>query len=143
MSRLENTGALCIISDSHDTDDEFNLYNCFEDVQSDGTSDDFSFIKHKVVEFRGYLNKIRSERPLAVANSNENTSQSLALRCTSTDNNDNDSAKFEKTLQESDESRPEGTLEDNQEIYESKAEESKEKHQNKLNSTFINCVLRI
>ena len=125
MSRSENTGALCIISDS---DDKFNLYNCFEDVQSDGTSDDFSFIKHKVVEFRGYLNKIRSERPLAVANSNENSSQSLALGCTSTDNNDDDTEKFEKTLQESDESTAEGTLEDNQEeIHESKAEESKEK----------------
>ena len=115
MSRLENTGALCIISDSHDTDDEFNLYNCFEDVQSDGTSDDFSFIKHKVVEFRGYLNKIRSERPLAVVKCNENTSKSLALGCTSTDNNDDGSEKFEKTLQKSDESTAEGTLEDNQE----------------------------
>jgi hypothetical protein len=58
MSRSKNTGALCIISDSDDTDDEFNLYNCFQDVESDGAGDDFSFIQHKVVEFRGYINKI-------------------------------------------------------------------------------------
>ena len=73
MSRSENTGALCIISDSDDTDDEFNLYNCFQDVESDGAGDDFSVIQNKVVEFRGYIDKIRSERPLAVSNSNENT----------------------------------------------------------------------
>ena len=128
MSRSENTGALCIISDSDDTDDEFNLYNCFQDVESDGAGDDLSFIQHKVVEFQRYINKIRSERPLAVANSNENSSQSLALGCSSTDNNDDDGENLEKTLQESDESTAEETLDDSQEeIHDSKAEESKEK----------------
>ena len=52
MSRSENTGAICLVSDSEDTDDEFNPHNIFrEDLESDGASDDFTFIQDKVVNF--------------------------------------------------------------------------------------------
>ena len=51
MSRSENTGALCIISDSDDTDDEFNLYNCFQDVESDGAGDDSVLFNIKLLSF--------------------------------------------------------------------------------------------
>ena len=67
MSRSENSGAICLVSDSEDTDDEFNLHNMFHgDPESDGASDDFTFIQDKVVEFRGYLDRLQSERPLSL-----------------------------------------------------------------------------
>ena len=67
MSRSENTGAIRLVSDSEDTDDEFNPHNIFrEDLESDGASDDFTFIQDKVVEFRGYLDRLQSERPLGL-----------------------------------------------------------------------------
>ena len=65
MSRSEDSGAICLVSDSEDTDDEFNPHNIFrEDLESDGASDDFTFIQDKIVEFRGYLDRLQSERPL-------------------------------------------------------------------------------
>jgi hypothetical protein len=45
MSRSENSGAICLVSDLEDTDDEFNPHNIFrEELESDGASDDSTFI---------------------------------------------------------------------------------------------------
>ena len=36
------------------------------DPESDGASDDFTFIQDKVVKFLGYLDRLQSERPLSL-----------------------------------------------------------------------------